>query len=96
MRAPGAEAGARGDDPVAGVQVGGACGAGGENFEAGFVAGDGGGLGGAEGGGEGGEGGVGALDLVDVRGVEGGGEGAEGYEGGVGGGDGVRVQSAGC
>ena len=52
-----------------------------ENFEACFVAWDGGGLGRAEGRREGGKGGVGALNLVDVGGVEGGGEGAEGQEG---------------
>ena len=56
-------------------------GAGGEDFETCFVAGDGGGLGGAEGGCEGREVGVGALDLIDVGGVKGGGEGAEGEEG---------------
>ena len=53
-------------------------GAGCEDLEAGFRAGDGGRAGGAEAGGEGGEGGVGASDLVDVGWVEGGGEGAEG------------------
>ena len=56
-------------------------GSGRENFEACFVARDGGRLGRAEGRGEGGKGGVGALNLVDVSGVEGGGEGAEGQEG---------------
>lgn len=68
-------------------------GADGEDFEAGFVAGDGDGVGGSEGGGEGREGGVGALDLVDVGGVEGGGEGAKGEKVGVGGRDGVCVEA---
>ena len=72
MGAPGAEAGGFGDHPVAGLDVGvsaGDAGAGGQDFEAGFVAGDGGGGGRAERGGEGREGGVGSLDLVDVGGV---------------------------
>lgn len=77
MRAPCSQSCISRYNPVAFLDGFGA-GAGGEDFETCFVAGDGGGLGRAEGGGEGGEGGVGALDLVDVGGVEGGGEGAEG------------------
>lgn len=64
-------------DPVT-LADGLAAGAGGEDFGAAFVAGDGGGLRGAEYGGEGGFAGVDALDLVDVGGVNGCGEEAEG------------------
>lgn len=73
VRAPGAQACGAGDDPGAPLDVF-AAGAGGEDFEAGFVAGHGGGGGRADGGGEGGGGGgVGPLDLVDVGGVQRGG-----------------------
>jgi len=92
MRAPCPQARCARDYPVPAFEALGA-GAGGEDLEAGFVAGDGDGVGGSEGGGEGGEGRVGALDLVDVGRVERGGEGAEGEEVGVGRGDGVRVEA---
>lgn len=80
------------DYPVPAFEALGA-GACGEDFRAGFVAGNGDGLGGAEGGGERREGRVGALDLVDVGGVERGGEGAEREEVGVGRGDGMGVEA---
>ena len=92
MRAPRAETGPVGDDPVARGD-GADSGAGAEDLEDAFVAGDGGGEGRAERGGEGREGGVDALDLVDVGRVEGGGEGAQGEEGGVRGGEGMCVET---
>ena len=93
MRAPRAETGVFSDDPVSAADGGGA-GAGGEDLEACFVAGDGAWEGGTEAGGsEGGFGRVCSLDLVDVGGVERGGKGAEGEEGGVRGGDGVGVEA---
>lgn len=77
MRPPCAQPGVFRDDPIAFLHVF-YPGAGGEDFEAGFVAGDGGGVGRTERGGEGGARGVCSLDLVDVGGIEGGGEGAQG------------------
>ena len=93
VRAPGAEVGLVRDDPVALADVRRSGGAGGEDFEAGFVAGDGAGEGGAKVGGKGREGRVAALHLVDVCGVERGGEGAECEKRGVRRGNGVLVHT---
>ena len=93
MRAPCAQPRVARYDPVSLLHAAGS-GAGGEDFEAGFIAGDGGGLCGAEGRGERWDGGIGALDLVDVGGVEGGGQSAEGEEVGVRWGEGVSVEAA--
>ena len=65
MGAPCAEAGVFGNNPVS-LFDGFDTGSGREDFEAAFVAGDGGGGGSAEGGGEWREGGIRPLDLIDV------------------------------
>ena len=76
MGAPGAETCAAGDHPIApfdgGAVVRGGR-AGREDFEAGFIAWNGGCCGCAVGGCEGGGGGIAALDLIDVGWIEGGG-----------------------
>lgn len=95
MRAVGPEIGGFGDYPVAygEGERGGDIGAEGEDLEAAFVAGDGGGEGRTEEWGHGRARGVGALDLVYVGGVYGGGEGPEEEGGGgEGWGNGVRVE----
>jgi hypothetical protein len=90
--APGAEARAAHDDPVASLEAFDAA-AGGDDFGDTFIASYGCGFGGSEGGAEVWFGGVDALDLVNVCRVDGRGEEAEGDEVFVGGRDAVAVET---